>query len=164
MNLVTAVSCALSPAVTESLHAMLVKICTSRGDPLFHSFCNNVTAREMLLLQSIFHWLEQMKVRRCQITTTWCMWYDSPAKIGSVFQGLQIGMMLSACVAIEWLSSLAWLCKFKPSSLISIMIPESDLIVYPGSRKSRKITPSLSQKAMNITLSDDGYVLTFCLD
>jgi len=33
-NIVTTISYLFSPAMNKSLHAMLVKICTSRGDPL----------------------------------------------------------------------------------------------------------------------------------
>ena len=43
-SIVITISCALSPAMNKSLHAMLVKTCTSRGDPLLllleHNTCH----------------------------------------------------------------------------------------------------------------------------
>ena len=76
----------------KSLHAALVKICTSGGGPLFHSSYDGIVARKMLPTQSIFHWPEQMEVRRCHIWTIWWVWYDSPVKIDSVLHSLQTGM------------------------------------------------------------------------
>ena len=78
--------------MNKSLHAALIKICTSGGGPLFHSSYNSVIARKVLPTQSIFHRPEQMEVRRHQIWTIWWVWYDSPAKIGSVLHDLQTGM------------------------------------------------------------------------
>jgi len=60
-DIVTTIGYALSPAMNKSLHAALVKICTSGGGPLFHSSYNGVAARKMLSMQSIFHRPEQMK-------------------------------------------------------------------------------------------------------
>jgi len=36
-SIVTIISCAFLPVMNKSLHAMLIKIYTSKGDPLFHS-------------------------------------------------------------------------------------------------------------------------------
>ena len=41
-NIVTTISYAFLPAMSKSLHAVLIKICTSRGDPLFHSCYDDV--------------------------------------------------------------------------------------------------------------------------
>ena len=41
-NTVTTTSCAFSPVMNESLPATFIKICTSRGDPLFHSCYDHV--------------------------------------------------------------------------------------------------------------------------
>jgi len=41
--------------MNKSLHAALVKICTSGGGPLFHSSYDGVFARKILSTQSIFH-------------------------------------------------------------------------------------------------------------
>ena len=68
-NIVTAIGYALSPAMNKSLHAALIKICTSGGGPLFHSSYDGVVARKMLSTQSIFHRPEQMEVGRGQIRT-----------------------------------------------------------------------------------------------
>jgi len=43
-NLITTTSYAFLPVMNKSLHATLVKICTSKGDPLFHSCCDGVIA------------------------------------------------------------------------------------------------------------------------
>ena len=58
----TTIGYALSPVMNKSLHAALVKICTSGGGPLFHSSYDGVIARKMLSTQSIFHQPEQMEV------------------------------------------------------------------------------------------------------
>jgi hypothetical protein len=90
--MVTTIGYALLPAMNKSLHAVLVKIFTSRGGPLFHSLYDGILARKMLPTQSIFHRSEQAEVRRHQSWTIRWVWYDSPAKIDSVLHGLQTGM------------------------------------------------------------------------
>lgn len=60
-NIVTNLDCAFSPTINESLHAALVRICTSGDDPLFHSYCDVVVARKMLPTQSSF--IKQTEVR-----------------------------------------------------------------------------------------------------
>jgi len=78
--------------MNKSLHAVLVKICTSGGGPLFHSSYDGVVARKMLPTQSIFHRPEQMEVRGREIRTIRWMWYNSPAKLDNVLYGLQTCM------------------------------------------------------------------------
>ena len=78
-DIVTATGYALSPSMNKSLHAALIKICTSGGGPMPHSSYDGILARKMLPTQSIFHRPEQMEVRRRQIQTIWWVWYDSPA-------------------------------------------------------------------------------------
>ena len=39
------------PATSKSLHATLIKICTSGDDPLFHSYYDGTTAKKMLPTQ-----------------------------------------------------------------------------------------------------------------
>jgi hypothetical protein len=73
-DLVTTIGYALSPAMNKSLHAALVKICTSGGGVLFHSSYDGVVARKMLSTQSIFHLPEQMEVRRGQIRIIRWVW------------------------------------------------------------------------------------------
>ena len=41
--------------MNETLHASLLNICTSKGDPLFHICYSGIVARKMLLVQSNFH-------------------------------------------------------------------------------------------------------------
>ena len=68
-NIVTTIIYAFSPAMNKSLHAALVNICTSGADPLYHSFYDGIIARKMLPIDSIFHWSEQMDVKRHHIWT-----------------------------------------------------------------------------------------------
>jgi len=44
---VITISNAFLPAMNQSLHNMLVEVCTSRGDPLFHSCYDGIIARKM---------------------------------------------------------------------------------------------------------------------
>ena len=67
-HVITIISCAFSPVTSKSLHATFIRICTSGGDPLFHSCCDSVVARKMSM-QCIFHQSKQMEVRRCLIQT-----------------------------------------------------------------------------------------------
>ena len=90
--IVTTTGYALSPAMNKSLHAALVKICTSGGGPLFHSSYYGIVARKTLPTQSIFYRPEQMEVRRCQIQSIWWVRYNSPAKLDNVLHSLQTGM------------------------------------------------------------------------
>jgi len=94
--------------MNKSLHAVLIKICTSRGGPLFHSSYDGIVARKMLPTQSIFHRPEQMEVRRRQIQTIRSVWYESPAKIDNVLHSLQIGMWPGIIVLQEKGCLLPW--------------------------------------------------------
>ena len=49
--------------------AALLQICTSGDDPLFHNCFDGIVAGKMLPMQSIFHWLKQIEVRKHQIQT-----------------------------------------------------------------------------------------------
>ena len=73
-DIVNTIGYALSPAMNKSLHAALVKICTSGGGPLFHSSYDGVVARKILSTQSIFHRPQQMEVRTGQIRTIRWVW------------------------------------------------------------------------------------------
>lgn len=48
-------------------------------------------------------------------------------------------------------------------SLVKLMIQRSELMVCPGSSKSRRITPFLCQKKMHIVLLSAGWILNFFL-
>jgi len=65
----TTISYTFLLVMNKSLHAMLVKICTSRGDPRFHNLYDGIVARKMLPTPSIFQDLEQTEVRRRYILT-----------------------------------------------------------------------------------------------
>ena len=69
-NVVTTISYAFLPAMNKSLHTMLIEVCISRSDPLFHSCYDGIIARNMST-QSIFHWPEQIEVGMYQIQTVW---------------------------------------------------------------------------------------------
>jgi len=146
--------------MNKSLHATLVKICTSGGGPLFHSSYDGVIA--MLPTQSIFHLPEQMEVRRRQIQTIQWVQYDSPAKIDNVLHGLQTGMGPGIIALQEKGSLLLW----PDSGNLSLQLSQRrDVVVrvdgYLGSTKSRSITLSLFQKTLHITLPTEGSVLFF---
>jgi len=107
-DVVTTIGYALSPAMNKSLHAVLVKICTSGDGPLFHGSYDGVIARKMLLTQSLFPRPEQMEVRRHQILTIRWVWYDIPTKIDIVLHSLQIGMGPGVVVLQEKGRLLLW--------------------------------------------------------
>ena len=91
-NTVITSSCAYLPAMNMSLHAVLIKIYTSEGEPLFHSCYDSIDARKMLVMQSIFRGPKQMEVRKHQIQTIQWVWLDTPAQIGYVLHDLRTGM------------------------------------------------------------------------
>ena len=70
-----------------SLHAVLIKIYTSEGEPLFFSCYDSIDARKMLVMQSIFRGPKQMEVRRHQIQTLQWVCEDSPAEDVIVLHG-----------------------------------------------------------------------------
>ena len=53
-NIFTTISYAFLSAMNKSPHAVRIHICTSGGDPLFHSCYNGVVAWKMLPIQSSF--------------------------------------------------------------------------------------------------------------
>jgi len=59
-NIVRTISYAFSPVMNKILHATPIKICTSAGDSLFHSFYDGVPARKSLSMQSIIYCPKQM--------------------------------------------------------------------------------------------------------
>ena len=52
IHIVTTISCAFSPAMNKSLRAMLVTICTSKGDPLLLSPLLKLTTPHLTVLVS----------------------------------------------------------------------------------------------------------------
>ena len=69
LNIITTISCAFSPVMNKSLHILSVNICTSGGDPLFHTCYDGIGAKKTLPTQS-----KQKEVSKCQIQTMWWMW------------------------------------------------------------------------------------------
>ena len=98
--------------------------------------------------QPIFHRHEQMEVRRCQIQTTTCwVWQDSPAKTDNVLYSLQTGMVPGIII----LQGKDCLVLGPDSGSSSFQLSQSCSIAVrvdgnPGSRKSRRIPPFLSQR------------------
>ena len=130
--------------MNKSLHATLVKICTSGGGPLFHSSYDGVIA--MLPTQSIFHLPEQMEVRRRQIQTIQWVQYDSPAKIDNVLYGLQTGMGPGIIVLQEKRCLLLWPGSGNSSLLLSQRREVVVGVDGPGSRKSRRSPSSYPKR------------------
>jgi len=108
--------------MNRSLPAALIKICTSGGGPLFHSWYDGVIARQMLPTQSIFHRFGQIIARSCQIWTIQWVWYDSPAKIDSVLHGLQTGMGPGLIMLQEKGYLLLWPDSGNSSLQLSVMM------------------------------------------
>jgi hypothetical protein len=64
MHMVTTTDSALSPAVNKSLHTALVKMFTSEGDPLSHSWNDVIIIRKMFLAYLVG--VEGQSDRSCQ--------------------------------------------------------------------------------------------------
>ena len=105
-----------------------------------------------------------MEVRKRQIRTVRWVWYDSPAKIDNMLRGLQTGVGSGVIVLEEKGYLLLWPDSGNSSLQLSVAMLRSELMVWPGSRKSRRITSFLSQKIMHITLPAEGSVLNFFFD
>lgn len=77
----------------KSLHSALVKKKSAPAEET-HCFtaCMTIISRKMSPTQSIFQQPEQLEFKRCQIWTTQVMWWDGPAKIGSMLHGLPTSM------------------------------------------------------------------------
>lgn len=132
----------------KSLHITLVTTFMRRRDL---SCSDRVITRKTLLTQSTFHRPKKVKVRRHRIWTIWWVWYNSP------FQGWQCAPWSS-----NWYKKLAFLwwkskvvffsrltLEVQAFSVVSItMTTRSELMAYPGSRKSKR-TSFLSQKTLH---------------
>ena len=94
--------------MNKSLHAALVNICTSGADPLYHSSYDGVIAKKMLPMQSIFHQLELVEVRRHQIRAIWWVWQDGPTNNGNMFHSLQTGLVSTVVMLQEKGCQLLW--------------------------------------------------------
>ena len=65
-NIVTTISYVFLSAINKRLNAALVKIRTSGGDPLFHTYYDGAFAMKTLPTQSISYWKsEGAKFRLC---------------------------------------------------------------------------------------------------
>ena len=123
-NIVTTISCAFSPATYKSRHAALKNHHQLRrptlGEPLFHICNDGISARKMLPIHSIFHWLEQMEVRRHQIQIIQWVWQpQSRLATCSTVSELVWGLALSCCKRNAVFSSLLTL-EVQALSLVSI--------------------------------------------
>jgi hypothetical protein len=103
-----------------------------------------------------------MEERRCQNRITLWVWYDSPAKIGSVLHELQSGM--GSGVILLQVEGCLLLCPDSGNSSLQLS-ERRDVAVrvdgLPDSRESRRITLFLSQKTVYITLGTEGSVWNF---
>ena len=72
------------------------------------------------------------------------------------------GLALSCCKRkVFFFSGLP--LEIRAFSLVSVVMERSELMVFPGSRKFRRITPFLSQKTVRIALPAEGNVLELFL-
>lgn len=149
----TTIYYAFSPSINKDLHAVLEKICTVGGDPLFHSCCDNLSAREMMPMQFISHQPDHMEVRWCQIWTMQWVYQYCPGKTGKVLHILKTyqGLALSCCKTKIVLFS-ALILEVQVFNLVNTAVQESELVVCPCSRKCRRITFFLSSPKQRISL------------
>ena len=163
-NIIITISCMCLPAMNKSLHDDLIKICTSGGDPVFHSCSDGIVARKMLPMQSIFHWPKQMEVRWKVPNLDYTV--DVVGQSGQDWQGNPWSSnwcwAWRYCVARERLpSSLAWLWTW------SFQLSQCHAIAVRADCLSRlqniPITPSLSQKTVHVAWPAEGWILDFCL-
>ena len=100
--------------MNRSLNVVLVQICSTRGDSLFHSCNDGDIARKMLPTQSIFHWMDgNQKAPNLDYVVGVV---DSPSRIDSVFHLLPTDIGPGVTVLQENISSLVYLWKFEPSA------------------------------------------------
>ena len=104
---------------------------------------------------SFFHLPKQMEVRRHQIQTLQWVCEDSPAEDVIVLHGAWHYHVVVFS---------GWTLKVQTFSLVSIVMQQEELMFCLGSKKSRRITPFLSQKAACITLPAEGCILNFFFD
>ena len=159
---VTMISSAFSSGMNMSLHAILVTICASRGD-----CCFTATVMASLLGKycpcnlSFIGPNRQMSEGPKSGLHGGCGRTAQPrlAVCFTVFR-LVWGLMLSCCKReVIFFSGL--ILGVWAFSLVSIAMYWSELMVYSGSRKSRRITSFLSQKIVHITLPSLGCILNF---
>ena len=157
-NIAITIRYAFSPVVNKSLHAMLIKICTSIGDPLFHSWHDGIVARKM-----------------CPC---------SPSLIG-LNRWKSEGAKSSLKVGVVWQFSQDWQCALRSSDWYGAWcycVAGDDCLLCPNSGRwnlqfsqchnvavrvddlSRRITHFLSWKTVHITLPTEGCVLNFLFD
>ena len=148
--------------MNKSLNAELVNVCTSRGDPLFHSCCDGIISGKILSTHFIFHKPKQMEVRRCEIQIySGCGRTVQPrlAVCSTVFKQVR-GMVLSCCKRKAVFFS-GLILEIRAISLVSVTVQWSELMASPGFKKSRRITPFLFQKPVYITLLSKGFIWNF---
>ena len=111
--------------MNKSLHAVLIKICTTEGDTLLHSYYDGIIARKMLPMQFVFHQPNRMEIRRHQICTIqWCDRTVQPtlAMCSTVFKlvGLCIIVLQEEGCLLLWPDSeSSSLSIYRTSSLVS---------------------------------------------
>ena len=161
-SIITTIRCAFSPVMNKSLHVRVIKICNSRGDPLFHSCYDGTVARKMLPMQSIIQFPKQMEEggtkswlfggcgRTVQSRLATCSF------IFKLVQGLALSYCRRKAVFFTGLAVEVW-----DFSSVGVMMQQPELIDCPYSRKSRRLTPFLCQKTAHISLPTEGCISNF---
>ena len=153
-----------SPVMNKNLYAALIKICTGWSHPLHHSCYDGIAAMNTLMMQLIFHWPEQMELRRCQFWTIWWMLKDNTAKTVNVLHSLPTSMgsgvivlQKKDCLLLwpDWSSSL----QLRQHHNIAVKVD-----ILSGFQENHKHNPFLSQKTVNITLPAEDSILNFFFD
>ena len=144
-SIVTTISYAFSLVINKSWNAVLVKICTSESDPLFHSCYDSIIARKILPTQftdlhrqnsegTIFR-LYCGCTRRVQLRLAMC------SMIFKVIWGLALSCCRRKVVVFSGLTLEDW-----AFSTISVMMEWSELMFCLCSRKSKIIAPLLKHQ------------------
>ena len=139
--------------MNKVLRAMLVKIYTTRGDPLFYGCYDGEIARKVLS-SSLNRWRSEGALsglyNGCGRTLQ-----PSPAMCSTMFK-LVWGLMLPCCKGKAVFFSVLML-EIWTFGLVSELI-------CLGSRKSKRTTSFLPQNTRHITLPAEGCVLNFIFD
>ena len=135
-------------------------LCLQKSSLLEVNNCFTAAMTVLLLGKClVFHQTEQMEVRMGQIWNIWCLWYNSPDKIGNVFHGFQISTVPSI-IMLEEKGCLLFRHDFGTSGLQLIWHHDEAVRVEGLSRSQEisRIAPFLFHNTVHITFSLIGNI------
>jgi len=145
----------------RSLHGVLVKIYATGGGQLLHN-CYNLIVVGQCWACSHFSlvWKDRgQKAPNLDSTVSVVGQFSQDWKCD--LQSLRWYGAWHYCLAREKLSYLTWLWKFKPSAQSASRCSNKNWCLSEFSRKSRRTSPFLAQKAVHISLAAEGCVFLF---